>query len=103
MQRNKISDEVKELLRIAYVRFENKFDQLLQKYLFASGEVDDLVRLTRDQLSSGGWDTIKANLPESLASVFAVWSISYSKTFYLNSKNKNSILRPHPIQVRYVL
>ncbi len=45
------------------------------------------------------WTKFRETLPEVLAAIFAVWSVSSSASFYASTKNKNSILRPHPVQV----
>lgn len=101
IKRNSFSDEVEGLLCTAYARFSAQFEQLLQRYLLSSGGLDELVRSTRDQLSGGNWEIISGSLPESLASVFAVWTIMHSKSFNLNLKSHNSVIRPHPIQVHF--
>jgi hypothetical protein len=68
----------------------------------ADSEIDSLIRITRAKLDGKDWNVAKEVLPESLAAIFAVWSVTASKAFFQESKNMDTVLRPHPIQVWFI-
>lgn len=65
-------------------------------------DLDDLVIKIQSQFNQD-WKTLKTNLPDILAVIFAVWSVSTSKAFFEDSKNMETVLRPHPVQVFLLL
>lgn len=69
----------------------------------SSTDLDNFVLRTRAQFDGKDWRATKDALPDNLAAIFAVWSVSASKAFYQESKNMETVLRPHPIQVRFFL
>ena len=77
---------------------------MLNRYLIAPPEeLEQLVENVQAQMSAykrkASWTKLREDLPDILASIFAVWSVSNSVSFYAETKSKNSVLRPHPVQV----
>ena len=86
-------------LEAMFRRCNAHFEKLLQKYLMSSSsDVDTLVLHTRAHFDRNDWQ----NIPENLAAIFAVWSLTSSEVFQ-ESKNMDVVLRPHPIQVILLL
>lgn len=100
---NDLSEENRKLLDIAYQKYSTRFETHLSKYLLLStSDLDELVNQVSDSFAANrrsNWNDIREHIPVMLAGILAVWSISNSKSFYQQTKNKNSVLRPHPVQV----
>jgi hypothetical protein len=105
-EQNGLSPASVELLAKALDEFSTHFDMLLSRYLMAPPiELDQFVSDFLHEIDSykRNWSKIKEKMPQILASVFAVWSVSNSASFFAETKDKNSVLRPHPIQILSLL
>jgi len=105
---NGLSPAAVELLSKALDEFTKHFNDHLKRYLLASpSQLDEFVTEFLDEMASHSkirnWAKLKERLPCVLACVFAVWSISNSASFYAETKDPHSILRPHPVQILSLL
>jgi hypothetical protein len=84
----------------SYEDYATKYDGYLNKYLLSTdGELDVLIQQVQMQVSPSDWRKTRENLPDTLAAIFTVWSVSASKEFYKHTKDLQTVLKPHPIQV----
>jgi hypothetical protein len=99
MQRNKWTNTVH--LQGVFDKYSKHFVEVLQQQLLATPrETDTFIATTRANFEGKEGRAMRESLPESLAAIFAVWSVSFSKEFYAESKNMEAVLQPHPIQVK---
>jgi uncharacterized membrane protein YgcG len=103
-----ISDECLESLQLEYEKYSAKFDAHLEKYLTdyspepLSKLVTKVVRRGR-QMDGKDYREVKAQIPELLAGVFAIWSIDSTGALFKATRRKEVLIQPHPVQVVAIL
>ena len=107
-----ITDEVRDALTAAYLKFKSVYDAHLEQFLFSFTRppVQDLVDLVKQRVhpwaGAGQYHQVLPEIPELTAGVFAVWSILQCEGYKdLNQSDKDVktrmefVMEPHVVQV----
>ena len=116
-----IPEQDKKILREQYDTFKKIYDRLLGQYLLPELDFDKnretllaelkqslsvlIEKLPKVTVSNVVWSSdIKAQIPEIMAYVFAIWTLRDSKAYFdaggvLVENNRQSLKKPHPAQV----